>query len=616
MKANPIFENFFHNSLQPLCIADKEGRFVRLNKEWQSLLGYEIAELEGRSYIELVHPQDVESTLQAARALLGDTQVFNFINRYRHKDGSFRWLEWRSYPEGDFVYASVRDITDIRKQEEILHRFKASIDYSPEAVYWVNEHAGFDYVNERACTMLGYTETELLGMTILDIDPGVGMEGHNELWDRYRKDASFRELYAESHHKRKDGNLVPVEISSIFLPSKDGLHLIALVKDISERKEQEALLKDREFFLRESQRAGKIGSYRMSFRTGTWIATETLDALFGIEKPYSRTVEGWLDLVHPGDRDRVERYFQDEVTGKHREFDLEYRIVRKSDKAVRWLHGLGTLYFDEKGELSEMLGTIQDITDRKAIEAEVQRIHADLERRIEQRTSELKQANQELEAFTYSVSHDLRAPIRHIQGYLQHMEDLLHPDDPRIKNDIRKIHQASDRMRIMIEELLRFSRLSRTEMHQRPVNLNHLIREYIERCKPDCEGRDIEWKIGELPDVPGDPALLSVALENLLSNALKYTSKIQRAIIRIQEEPAAPEEARFSIRDNGSGFNPAYKDKLFGVFQRLHGREEFEGLGIGLAIVDQIVKKHRGRIEADSLPGQGATFTVTLPRTA
>lgn len=236
-----------------------------------------------------------------------------------------------------------------------------------------------------------------------------------------------------------------------------------------------------------------------------------------------------------------------------------------------------------------------------------------LEQLVRQRTGQLESINKDLEAFAYSISHDLRAPIRHINGFTSFLKKKLDPATPEIRDYLEMINQASRRMGDMIDALLNFSRLGRRELLQSEVNLNQVVKEVIHNFEPDIRQRKVEWKIGVLPTVHGDQNLLKIAFENLIANAIKYTQNEAVAVIEVGHYPEEePPLYTVYIKDNGVGFDMTYADKLFGVFQRLHKEEEFEGTGIGLANVQQILQKHGGCIRAEGAVGRGATFYMTI----
>jgi len=256
-----------------------------------------------------------------------------------------------------------------------------------------------------------------------------------------------------------------------------------------------------------------------------------------------------------------------------------------------------------------------EIREHQRAEATIKQLNAELEQRVLDRTTELQAANRELESFCYSVSHDLRAPLRHITGF----SDMLTKGsaaslDDRGRHQLDVISESAARMTALIDDLLAFSRMGRAELRRERVALDALVGEIIEEAMSGVHGRRVVWQIDPLPSVSADPILLRAVLTNLISNALKFTGKREEAVIRIGCIEGEREQV-FFVRDNGVGFDMAYADKLFGVFQRLHSAEEFEGTGIGLANVQRIVHRHGGRVWAESVPDEGATFSFSLPVT-
>jgi signal transduction histidine kinase len=253
------------------------------------------------------------------------------------------------------------------------------------------------------------------------------------------------------------------------------------------------------------------------------------------------------------------------------------------------------------------------VDERAQAEREIRRLNATLELRVAERTAELESANKELEAFSYSVSHDLRAPLRAVDGFSQAMlEDYGSELPSEGRHYLKNIREGAQRMGMLIDDLLTFSRLSRAPLNQQPVDTTKLVHEVIEDLDAERKGRKIEIQVSELPHCQGDPALLKQVWINLVSNAIKYTRRRDPAVIEIGCH-TNPESVYF-VRDNGAGFDMRYVHKLFGVFQRLHRADQFEGTGVGLAIVQRIVHRHGGRVWAEAALDRGATFYFTLNR--
>jgi signal transduction histidine kinase len=234
--------------------------------------------------------------------------------------------------------------------------------------------------------------------------------------------------------------------------------------------------------------------------------------------------------------------------------------------------------------------------------------------RLTAQLSEIKAVNEELEAFSYSVSHDLRAPLRHVAGFAELMKKNSEDLSQKNQRYLGIITDSVRQMGLLIDELLAFSRMGRTSIDSIDVDLNDIVGQVLTNLSSDIKDRNIEWKIGPLPTVKGDPTMLSLVFQNLIDNAVKYTRQRELAIIEIQQcNSADPERTCVYLRDNGFGFDMKYVEKLFGVFQRLHNAEEYEGTGIGLATVRRIIKRHGGHVSAEGEPGKGATFTIQLP---
>ncbi len=272
---------------------------------------------------------------------------------------------------------------------------------------------------------------------------------------------------------------------------------------------------------------------------------------------------------------------------------------------------------DRTAELCRInLSLARQVDERINAEEEIRRLNEELERRVKERTAELHASNKELEAFTYSVSHDLRAPLRHISSFTELLRKRLDGQmDEKSRKYVASISTASRQMDLLITDLLALSHIGRAEIRKRKINFNALVKGVIREIQDDMKERKISWQIDELPEAPGDQSLLRLVMVNLVSNAVKFTSKRPHAEIKIRCRDEVDKFA-FSIADNGVGFDMKYADKLFGVFQRLHTQEEFEGTGIGLANVERIISRHGGSVWAEGALGQGATFYFTLPKTS
>ena len=450
----------------------------------------------------------------------------------------------------------------------------------------------FSYVNQGAIDQVGCTREELLSLTALDL---------NREYDEPR----FRTLLApllagevatvalETNHRRKDGSDIPVEVSMQCVPLAGGApSIVTVARDISARKRAED---ERDRFFNLSLDMLCIASADGYFRRLSPAFTNTLG--WSVEELLARP---FLDFVHPDDRAATLVEVERQVVAGQPVLQFENRY-RHKDGSWRVLSWKSAPQPD-----GHMYATARDVTERNLAEQRV----VDLNRELTDRQTALEAANKDLEAFSYSVSHDLRAPLRHIDGYAR----MLLEDAAGLSADARRqllaISGSSRRMGALIDDLLTFSRLGRQAITARGIDMTALARRALEEL-PDTD--EAKVAIGSLPQAYGDPALLEQVWINLLSNALKYSAPrgSQRRIEVGGERDGTVN--RYRVRDNGVGFDMRYADKLFGVFQRLHSQDDFEGTGVGLAIVQRILARHGGSIRAEAKPEQGATFIFELP---
>jgi PAS domain S-box-containing protein len=325
---------------------------------------------------------------------------------------------------------------------------------------------------------------------------------------------------------------------------------------------------------------------------------------WSMEETVGRVTHDLLQTVFPAPIEAINAQLRN--TGRW-EGELIHTRADKSKIAVssRW-----SLRRDEQGRPAGVLETNNDITERKRRDEQIQGLNHELTKR----SVELQAINKELEAFAYSVSHDLRAPLRHMAGYTELLQKSAAAVlDDKSRRYIAMIQDSVKRMGMLIDDLLSFSRIGRAETRVTMVSLEQLVKEIQGEVWRETEGRSVTWKIDALPDLYGDRSMLRVALVNLIGNAVKFTRRRADAVIEIGcAEPRADGVVLF-VRDNGVGFDMKYVNKLFGVFQRLHKAEEFEGTGIGLATVQRIIHRHGGQVWAEGEPGAGATFYVQLP---
>ena len=316
----------------------------------------------------------------------------------------------------------------------------------------------------------------------------------------------------------------------------------------------------------------------------------------------------WMEGVVPEDRERIGQVV---AAGRDSGFYEAVYRVQRPDGTLRWVHARAFELRDASGRAYRVTGIIDDVTARQQAEEEIRGLARTLESRVAERTAALEQANRELEAFSYSVSHDLRAPLRAINGFAHLVADTpgnqLSPD---ARSMLERIRANAEHMAELIEDILEFSRVGRNEMRRDRIDMAALVRGIVEEMQAEYPATRIE--IGELPGAHGDPTMLRQVWVNLIGNALKFSSKRETPRVEIGAETAADGTPAWFVRDNGAGFDMAYAARLFGVFQRLHRADDFPGTGAGLAIVKRIVMRHGGNISAESAVDGGATFRFTL----
>ena len=399
------------------------------------------------------------------------------------------------------------------------------------------------------------------------------------------------------------------------MPLRDSEHnivgLVGISRDITKQKKIELDLRNSNYFLEAAQRVGKIGHWISEIgQPGTLIWSAETCHIFGLApEEFDGTLETFFNFIHPSDLALLNLSVQTAITNK-RTYSLDHRIVLR-DKTVKWVHEQGETTVGESGNPIQLVGIVQDITERKKAENLILALNRDLEDRVKTRTAQLEVANKEMEAFTYSVSHDLRSPLRIIDGYAQILiEDYVEKLDEEGQKTLGIIMSNAKKMGQLIDDLLSFSKKGRTEI-RRHVNMNQIVDEVIQELRLGGETIPRHLKIETLPSGNCDATLIKQLWINLLSNAIKYSGAKPEPEISIGTTHRDGKTIYY-IKDNGAGFDMQYYHKIFGVFQRLHSHYEFSGTGVGLAIVNSIVHRHGGSVWAESKVDEGATFYFSL----
>lgn len=497
-----------------------------------------------------------------------------------------------------------------RQADEI---FRLIVEATPNAIVLADTQGQILLVNAGAENLFGYERAELIGQPVEMLLPERFRGAHPAYRGAYTSHAKARpmgkgrDLFA----LRKDGVEVPVEIGLNPIETPEGPLILSAIIDITERKRTNDQL---------GASLKEIGDLKAALDEHAIVAitdpqgriTFVNDKFCAISK-YSRSELLGQDhrIINSGfhSKEFIHDLWKTIAHGRVWHGEIKNRA---KDGSFYWVDTTIVPFLNEDGKPRQYVAIRADITERKRAEDALHQLNAELEVRVIERTAALETANKELEAFSYSVSHDLRAPLRAIDGFSQAViEDYGEGLPEEGRRYLQTIRDGAQRMGRLIDDLLAFSRLSRATLSRREVNVHGLVNLVLDELQPIWDGRQVDLKIGELPPCSGDSALLKQVWMNLLSNALKYTQKREAAVIEIGCERKTGACVYF-VRDNGTGFDMRYANKLFGVFQRLHRAEEYEGTGVGLALVQRVIHRHGGRVWADAAVDRGATFYFTV----
>lgn len=490
----------------------------------------------------------------------------------------------------------------LRKSEG---RFRSLFDNSLFGIVALDAGKTFVQVNQAFCSLVGYREDELVGVRgFVDIvhpdELGQSLEAYRRMVRREIKHYTQPKRYLA-----KTGEVLHVICMVQGLYDEEGRFEgnIACILDITERVAHEE--QTRLFFERQV-----VGMAITSPEKG-WLRTNArLREMLGYSDDELARLS-WADLTHPEDLDKDVHLFNQILSGAIDDYSLEKRFIRKDGRELHCELSVGCVRRHD-GRVKYFLALISDISERKKAEEELMRLQASLEQRVLERTAQLEAAIREQESFSYSVSHDLRSPLRHINSYLGIIEeDFGESFCHEALYYMERARAASVRMGKLIDDLLELSRVSRSKLVKEPVDLSDLALAIVTTLQETDPERPSQFVITPNLKAMGDKALMELVLANLLGNAWKYTSKKESALLMFGSREVEGKTA-FFVSDNGAGFDMAYSGKLFGAFQRLHG-EEYDGTGIGLATVRRIMERHGGRVWAEGIEGAGATFYFSLP---
>ena len=603
-----------------LLIEVDTKRVLEANAAYQDLLGYSLEEILQLSLYDLV-PYPVESIDCYVRQVLEQKSYVSGQRRHRRKDGSLVDVEVSasliSYGSRGTICIVVRDITERKQTEEIRARLAAIVESSDDAIISKTLDGTITSWNHGAEKIYGYSSEEIVGKPVSVLVPTDRPDEIPEILEKVGRGEAIDNY--ETVRLAKDGRRLDVSLT--ISPVKDlsgnlvGASTIA--RDITERRRTESELRLSEARFRAIIEQSPLSIQVLLPDGQTLQVNRAWEELWGVtlqDIPGYNLLED-QQLVAKGLMPYIRRGFAGEPTLiPAAAYDPDETIpgLTSHEEPKRWVRAFIYPIKDEDGNVREVILMHEDITERKQAEVEIRKLNEQLEQRVQRRTAQLNAFNRELEAFSYSVSHDLRAPLRSIDGFSKILlEDYADELDEEGNDYLKRVRAASQRMGQLIDDLLDLSRMTRSEMRRESVDLSDLAKSFAEELKRSQPERRVEFLIEGGLLVEGDKSLLRVVLENLLRNAWKFTGKQTHARIEFGASEQEDKRAYF-VRDNGAGFDMAYADKLFGAFQRLHGGSEFEGTGIGLATVQRIIHRHGGRVWAEGRVGYGATFYFTL----
>jgi PAS domain S-box-containing protein len=502
----------------------------------------------------------------------------------------------------ELIRKQAETVRDALRQQQSEKRFRGLLDAAPDGMVIVDRNGTIVMVNAQTERLFGYTREEMRGKPVEMLIPERFRDIHPFHRSQYGKDPRPQSMGPDLDlcARRKDASEFPIEISLSPMETEEESLIIAAIRDITERRRAEEKFRG---LLESAPDAMVVVDQEGIIQ----LVNSQTEKMFGYDRVemLGQTVEL---LVPKRFRKRHGRHrvgYYGEHPARPMGVGLDLFGLRKNGSEFPVEISLSPLE-TESGLL--VSAAIRDVTQRRRMEEDVQKLNEDLK----QRAAQLEAANKELEAFSYSVSHDLRAPLRSIDGFSHVvLEDYGEQLPLDARNYLERVRAAAQRMAVLIDDLLNLSRVTRTAVQPRFLDLSQMAEEVAQELQESDPDRQAAFSITPGLMVEADPRLMHIVMENLLSNAWKFTSKQDQTVIEFGQKDHVKERT-FYVRDNGVGFDMAYADKLFGVFQRLHSSSEFPGTGVGLATVQRIITIHGGRIWAESAEGKGATFYFTL----
>ncbi len=613
-------------------------RWLRVNRKLCEILGYSESELLQMTSLDITPESDRAETRERNTNLrAGELRNYSRQKRYQRKGGGIIWVDLSvavvngTDGKPQFLISIIHDITENVKSRELLKesetRYRQLFALTPLPMFLRRvDNLQFIDVNDACLATYGYTREEILTLTVGEIQ--VPEERERFMNSNKMPTATGTIESMRKKHMRKNGEIFDVEIfTSTVMVDAEKVRL-TLVRDITEQQHSEQLLRDSERRVALALEGSGGAIFDWNVVTGNVYLSDQWNVILGAEAKEIHTTFSVLEqLVHLEDRELHGGAIVKLLKKVDRFHHSEYRVRAHSGGWV-WIESRASVIErDAKGRALRVLGINIDITQRKEAEialrerdamlrdnaTEIRTLNIDLERRVEQRTRALAAVNRELESFSYSVSHDLRAPLRSIDGFSQ---ILLHEYsgalDDTARGYLTRVRAGSQRMARLIDDLLVLASVTRRKLQIRTCDVTALAREIAHELQRAEPGRQARISVADGLLVTADPGLLRIVLDNLLRNAWKFTSTKPEAVIEVGQLKIDGESTYF-VKDNGVGFDMTYVNKLFGAFQRLHSDAEFQGTGIGLALVQRVIRRHGGHVRGEGVPDRGATFYFMLP---
>jgi len=573
---------------------DLDFKILSWNAAAEKVYGWSEKEVIGKRLVDLVKPMYTEGTRD--QVLKNFYKVGHWAGEMiqKRKDGSDVVIQSSGSYIKDITGKPIgivtvnRDVTRFKEVEKKIEDIARFPTQNPHPVLRIDKKGNIIFANNS-----GKKFVKSWGKKDKNYMPGFLKKSIDEALKSKKKS----EVEVNHNNKTFLFSIVPI-------PDEEYVNIYGM--DITTEVEVRNAFKKNEEQYRLAQRAANIGSWDWNIITNNLEWTEIIEPLFGFKRDkFGGRYEDFLNCIHPEDRQFVINSVN-ACLEKDEEYDIEHRIIWP-DGSIHWVRETGDVIRDKNGKPVRMLGIVQEITDRKKNEEQIKKLNESLW----QYTTRLEAANKEVEAFSYSVSHDLRAPLRSIDGFSQALiEDYSNKLGETGIDYLNRVRNASQRMSQLIDGILQLSRLTRTQMHIENVNMAELAIDIINKFRKEDPSRNVDFKVQDGLVTKGDKNLLQILLENVLGNAWKFTSKKSNAKIEFGKTKKK-NEIVFFIKDNGAGFDVKYIDKLFVPFQRLHD-DEFSGDGIGLGIVSRIIRRHGGQIWAEGEVGKGAIFYFKL----